>query len=240
MARYDDGKRGYGVTDTIGLSVAWQQIETMLFSGALQFPTPQAPPLMLDFFKATYPPEQWEIALHSELQMEEAERRVVGAVKTGQLPLWVAPKDGPISERLVAGSSLVEFGRESLTAGCYIPFNGDAANLVCGYPLFIKLSDWTTFLSVLATVSNSVANGDIAVSRSTVMVRAPSLKAGRPPNDDEILAKADEMKARGLDGRTIASKMRHEPDFENVATTYVRELIKGRWKSPGRPKKKSA
>lgn len=65
--------------------------------------------------------------------------------------------------------------------------------------------------------------------------RAPAVKAGRPPNDDAILAKADEMKARGLDGRTISKDMRLEPGFENVATTLVRELIKGRWK-PGRPK----
>ena len=67
--------------------------------------------------------------------------------------------------------------------------------------------------------------------------RSPSVKAGRPPSDGEILAKADEMKARGLDGRTIAKEMRLEPLFENVATTAVRELIKGRWKPAGRPKK---
>lgn len=68
--------------------------------------------------------------------------------------------------------------------------------------------------------------------------RSPLVKAGRPPSDDEILAKADEMKARGLDGRTIAKEMRLEPGFENVATTAVRDLIKGRWKPAGRPNKK--
>ncbi|WP_443478115.1 hypothetical protein ACLIMP_06270 [Novosphingobium aerophilum] len=67
--------------------------------------------------------------------------------------------------------------------------------------------------------------------------RAPSVKGGRPPSDDEILAKADEMKARGLDGRTIAKSMRLEQGFEHVATTTVRALIKGRWKPAGRPKK---
>jgi hypothetical protein len=70
--------------------------------------------------------------------------------------------------------------------------------------------------------------------------RAPAVKAGRPPSDEEILAKADEMKARGLDGRTIAGQMRHEPGFENVATTEVRELIKGRWRPSGRPKQRGA
>jgi hypothetical protein len=67
--------------------------------------------------------------------------------------------------------------------------------------------------------------------------RAPAVKSSRPPSDDAILAKADEMKARGLDGRTIAKEMRLEPGFENVATTLVRELIKRRWKPGGRPKK---
>jgi hypothetical protein len=67
--------------------------------------------------------------------------------------------------------------------------------------------------------------------------RAPSFKSGRAPEDAEILAKADQMKARGLDGRTIAKEMRFEPGFEHVATTAVRELIKGRWKPAGRPKK---
>jgi hypothetical protein len=70
--------------------------------------------------------------------------------------------------------------------------------------------------------------------------RAPSVKAGRPPSDDEILAKADEMKGREMKGRTIASEMRHEPGFENVATTQVRELIKGRWRPNGRPKRNGA
>jgi hypothetical protein len=66
--------------------------------------------------------------------------------------------------------------------------------------------------------------------------RAPSMKSGRPPSDDLILAKADEMKARGLDGRKIAAQMRLEVGFEDVSTIAVRELIKGRWER-GRPKK---
>ncbi|MBT2185556.1 hypothetical protein [Sphingobium nicotianae] len=75
------------------------------------------------------------------------------------------------------------------------------------------------------------------IDRSVGYGRAPAVKTGRPPSDGEILSKADEMKARGLDGRTIAKCMRLEPGFENVATTTVRDLIKGRWKPAGRPKK---
>lgn len=69
--------------------------------------------------------------------------------------------------------------------------------------------------------------------------RAPSVKTGRPPSDDAIVAMADKMKARGFSGYEIASNMRFEPGFENVATTAVRDLIKGRWKG-GRPKKQTA
>ena len=69
--------------------------------------------------------------------------------------------------------------------------------------------------------------------------RSPVFKAGRPPDDSAILAKAEEMKARGLDGRVIAKTMRAEPGFENVATTTVRDLIVGRWTPTGRPKKKA-
>lgn len=72
----------------------------------------------------------------------------------------------------------------------------------------------------------------------TAIVRAPAVKKGRPPSDSEILAKADEMKARGLSGREIAKTMRNEACFENVATTSVRELIKGRWEL-GRPKERA-
>lgn len=69
------------------------------------------------------------------------------------------------------------------------------------------------------------------------VTRAPSVKTGRAPSIDAILAKADEMKSRGLTGRKIAQTMRLEPGFENVATTEVRDLIIGRWKPSGRPKK---
>ena len=90
----------------------------------------------------------------------------------------------------------------------------------------------------------AIGGGAVAADQSSAetesaALRAPAVKAGRPPSNDEILAKADEMKARGMDGRTIAKEMRLEPGFCNVATTAVRELIKGRWK-PGRPPKKSA
>ncbi len=70
--------------------------------------------------------------------------------------------------------------------------------------------------------------------------RAPSVKAGRSPDDDLIIKKADEMHARGITGYDIAKMMRHEKGFENAGNVWVRELIKGRYKSGGRPIKNDA
>lgn len=77
-------------------------------------------------------------------------------------------------------------------------------------------------------------SGLFETMRSNKSSRAPSFKAGHAPDDESILAKADEMKMLGINGRDIAKGMRHHQGFENVATTRVRELIKGRWE-PGRP-----
>lgn len=64
--------------------------------------------------------------------------------------------------------------------------------------------------------------------------RAPAVKTGWPPDDDAIVAKALDMKARGMRRDEIASKMRMEVGFENVATSTVRDLIKGKL-GRGRP-----
>lgn len=154
MARYDDGKRGFGVTDALDLGEAWRRVRMMLHTGSLQFPTNEPPPVMVAFFKETYPPDQWESALRSESQKMAAERTVIDAIQSGQLPLWVAPVEGPLAERQVAGHGLIEFRRESLIAGCYRPFN-DTGNLVCGYPLFVKTHDWENFVASLGGVSRS-------------------------------------------------------------------------------------
>ena len=91
-------------------------------------------------------------------------------------------------------------------------------------------------LAIFPTIGGEAVEVSSAETEAAAL-RAPAVKAGRPPSPEEILAKADEMKARGMDGRTIAKEMRLEPGFCNVATTAVRDLIKGRWKPSGRPKK---
>ncbi|MXO74853.1 hypothetical protein GRI40_06415 [Altererythrobacter aerius] len=64
--------------------------------------------------------------------------------------------------------------------------------------------------------------------------RASPHKKGRPPAEDTILAKADEMHASGMNGREIAKLMRLETGFENVGNNLVRDLIEGRYPRVGR------
>lgn len=228
MARYDDGKRGFGVADAIGLELAWQEIETMLSKGLLNLPCDRAPPRLLAIFSAVYAAQGVENVLHTQLQREEAERLMILAIKSGSLPLWIAPVEGPIAERIIAANGLLEFEKASLKAGCYRPYN-DTENLAYGYPLFVKRADWSAFRD-----KTFVTHHEDERASPVTKKRAPSVKAGRAPTDDHIIAKADEMRARGMTTYLIASSMRLEPGFENVATTVVRDLIKGRYKRTGR------
>lgn len=151
----------------------------------------------------------------------------IGANKT----IWAALQDGTLRGLVVpaegAALSIPRVYWTSLNPECleYLYHGTASSDAGRGCPVLLSrqsFDDW---------------RATIAVPSPVPVDRAPSVKVGHPPSDGEILAKADEMKARGLDGRTIASTMRSEPGFENVATTLVRELIKGRWKPAGRPKK---
>lgn len=150
----------------------------------------------------------------------QASHTLHGALRDGNLPAYVAPASGtPLRVPRFYWNSV---NPESLHH-VYRGMTPD--DLGAGCPILLSRLAFDEWRAVRAA------------SPSAVIDRAPSVKAGRPPSDDKILAKADEMKARGLDGRTIAKQMRLEPGFENVATTAIRDLIKGRWKPAGRPKK---
>lgn len=149
-----------------------------------------------------WPPLMW-VALPDEngaVHFETEESSLVGNWLEGRLSYW--PRfEGPLSERYnIQG---LRFDRLE-----FVSIRKD-------------VRQWSS------EVIGATALPASAICQSS---RATSVKAGRPPNDAAILAKADEMRARGIrDGRTIARSMRHELGFENVATTSVRALIKGRW-----------
>ena len=150
----------------------------------------------------------------------EANRRLWTALQSGALRGLVAPTDGPAL---------------SVPRIYWNPINPEHLEYV--YHGMTPNDHGSGCAVLLSRLAFDKWRGAIVVSPAAEIDRAPSVKAGRPPSDDEILAQADKMKADGLDGRTIAKQMRFEPGFENVATTAVRDLIKGRWKPAGRPKK---
>ncbi len=119
--------------------------------------------------------------------------------------------------------------------GSGVTFDHGVAILVSGRD---RLTPWAFDVAIkLADLISTFP--ELGLSRHPIRTRAPSVKMGRPPDPDSILTKADEMKARGLGSRQIASRMHLEPGFDQVATTEVRTLLHGRW-PPGRPRKKRA
>ena len=149
---------------------------------------------------------------------------VEGALQEGRLIAQGYPKNGDSFAPIPA----VEWSRIALAP----------RDLYRQHPYLRIQFDRRDVLAIFPAIGGERIAGDQSNAETEAAApRAPAVKAGRPPSDEEILAKADEMKARGMDGRTIAKEMRLEPGFQNVATTAVRELIKGRWKPGGRPKK---
>lgn len=167
MARYDDGKRGFGVIGALGLGNARVQVRELLLDGKIKFPERPIPHKMRDTFSAIYSPDQLDAAILSQCQKEDAEQFTINVIKSGALPLWIAPTDGLLAERLIAPCALIEFGRESLVSGCYRPYN-DTKSLLYGYPLFVKNSDWECYLSTLKA-ENAVPASQIRPSNEQVV-----------------------------------------------------------------------
>lgn len=158
--------------------------------------------------------------------LRQASRKLHGVLRDGSLATYVAPEGG--SPLQVPRAYWNRVNPESLHH-VYRGMTPDDQGAECPVLLSRKAFDEWRNGGLHASGEESDAKG-----------RAPAVKKGRPPSEEEILAKADEMKARGLDGRTLAKMMRHEPGFEHVATTEVRELIRGRYKPGGRPRRKGA
>lgn len=178
-----------------------------------------------DQYLAQLPPDQRVRAVGAYatgISMREwAEREFFYAVHAGHCEIWAR-----------VGSKVAPFRR--IPADIFRSFEIQEWGFGVPGGAWAKLEGAQPLYSIRVAQADREAGPTLPSNHAK---RSPAVKAGRPPNDDEVLAKADEMKARGLDGRTIAKEMRLEPGFDNVATTAVRDLIKGRWKPAGRPKK---
>lgn len=147
MARYDDGKRGPGVIDSIILSDCWLELAQLDIEWPASDNMRPMVRAMIALIDADYPEGQRQSAKQRALNDEAAMTAIISAIKLGHLPVWIAPIEGTIAERVVAPSAFLELDRKSVIAGCYRPYND--RGWLYGYPLFIKRADWVHFLNQL-------------------------------------------------------------------------------------------
>jgi hypothetical protein len=97
---------------------------------------------MLELAQAI-PEDQQEEWLRRQANLEEVDRLISSAMRSGDLPIWVAPIGEP--ERLVAPSAMVEVDHATVVSGVYRPPND--RGWLYGRPLFVKCRDWAAFVS---------------------------------------------------------------------------------------------
>ncbi len=83
---------------------------------------------------------EWAHRLNSR---NVAESLIRSALSAGSLPVWVRRNDG---ECQVDKYALKELGHRTIRAGAYLPFNDHDSDLR-DRPLWIKCSDWRSFLA---------------------------------------------------------------------------------------------
>jgi hypothetical protein len=100
LPRYDDEHRGPAVTDAYELSHC--RIDLAERSEAWPKPA-KLPPRLLEFAQSV-PEDQRADWLRRKANIEEADRPISNAMRSGELPIWVAPLGE--TERLVAPGAL--------------------------------------------------------------------------------------------------------------------------------------
>lgn len=163
--------------------------------------------------------------LHRVTCQEVAQQYIRAAILKRDFSLWIRIATG---DEKVDPYAIITVDHRTISAGAYHTFSHPKTYLE-GRPLWVKAAEWRRFFER----TNDERYGQPV---QTTLLRAPSVKKGRPPVDDIVLSKADEMHHRGMRGQDIAKHMRLEAGFENVATRDVRALIKGRYKQ-GRKKR---
>lgn len=138
LPRYDDEHRGPAVTDAYELSAC--RIDLAEHSEA--WPLPDNLPPRMNEFAERIPEDQRADWLRRQAALEEVDRLIAHAMRSGSLPIWVAPIGEP--ERLVAPSAMVEVDHATVVSGCYRPPND--RGWLYGRPLFVKRYDWEQFV----------------------------------------------------------------------------------------------
>ena len=137
--RYDDNHRGPAVTDSYELS----HCRIDLAERSEGWPTPAKPPLRMVEFAQSIPEDQRADWLRRQANIEDADKHIANAMRSGELPIWVAPIGEP--ERLVAPGAIVEVDHATVVSGVYRPPND--RGWLYGRPLFVKKDDWVRFIA---------------------------------------------------------------------------------------------
>ncbi|QUM71119.1 hypothetical protein [Sphingopyxis granuli] len=156
--RYDDEHRGPAVTDSYELS----HCRIDLAERSEGWPTPaNLPPRMVDFAQSV-PEDQRADWLRRQANIEQADRHISNAMRSGELPIWVAPIGEP--ERLVAPGAIVEVDHATVVSGVYRPPND--RGWLYGRPLFVKRDDWAKFAARIDTAKKPARKNGNSQSRS--------------------------------------------------------------------------
>lgn len=158
LPRYDDEHRGPAVTDSYELS----HCRIDLAERSEGWPTPaNLPPRMVDFAQSV-PEDQRADWLRRQANIEEADRHISNAMRSGELPIWVAPIGEP--ERLVAPGAIVEVDHATVVSGVYRPPND--RGWLYGRPLFVKRDDWAKFAARIDSAKKSARESGNSQSNS--------------------------------------------------------------------------
>lgn len=158
LPRYDDEHRGPAVIDSYELS----HCRIDLAERSERWPTPaNLPPRMVDFAQSV-PEDQRADWLRRQANIEEADKHIASAMRSGELPIWVAPIGEP--ERLVAPGAIVEVDHATVVSGVYRPPND--RGWLYGRPLFVKRDDWAKFAARIDSAKKPARENSNSQSRS--------------------------------------------------------------------------
>ena len=142
--RYDDEHRGPAVPDSYELSQCWID----LAERSQGWPTPANLPSRMVEFAQSVPEDQRADWLRRQANLEGVDTCIANAMRSGELPIWVAPIGEP--ERLVAPGAIVEVDHATVVSGVYRPPND--RGWLYGRPLFVKRDDWAKFAARIDSV----------------------------------------------------------------------------------------
>ena len=169
--RYGDKHRGPAVSDAYELSRCWID----LADRSERWPFPADTPARIVELAQAIPEGQRTNWLRRQVNLDEVSQRISYAIRSGDLPVWVAPQGEP--ERLVATGALATIDKRSIAGGVFCPqseeYKSEAERpWLWERPLFIKRDDWVQFAASLdaekTTMGQETKEHDHAVNLQPV------------------------------------------------------------------------